>query len=284
MLKKMDQLVQKHRDEMKELRARIQAMKHGVSKGDKKGKKRVSEETQRLEEDIKARHRKDIEEWQSANVSEMLDENRKEEMAVEHTLSLTRQTRAQRRRDKKDEARRETAIRIAVEEDELAQNSLRRKEWDVLIGLLQVDKLTVQEIPPDGDCLYNAVADQLKLTKRQIHSGSELRRLASNYIQLHRDHFMPFLVHADSGEEFSTDEFANYCDEIATSKAWGGNLEIEALSSVLQCPIEVYQSSGPILKFGEHHNGNVLKLSYHHHDYGLGEHYNSVVAAGVEQK
>ena len=73
-------------------------MKHGVSKGDKKGKKRVSEETQRLEEDIKARHRKDIEEWQSANVSEMLDENRKEEMAVEHTLSLTRQTRAQRRR------------------------------------------------------------------------------------------------------------------------------------------------------------------------------------------
>jgi OTU domain-containing protein 6 len=66
-------LQQKHRDEVKELRARLQAMKHGVSRGDKKEKKRVAIEMQRLEAELKERHRKELEEWQSVSPNETAD-------------------------------------------------------------------------------------------------------------------------------------------------------------------------------------------------------------------
>lgn len=131
--------------------------------------------------------------------------------------------------------------------------------------------------------LYNAVADQLQATKHsKLQSASELRRLASDYILSHENDFLPFLSQTDVGEGFSPEQFSSYCNEIANGKAWGGNIEIEALASALQCYIEVYQSDGPTIKFGEHHTGHMLRLCYLRHQYGLGEHYNSIVASTVK--
>ena len=41
-------------------------------------------------------------------------------------------------------------------------------------------------------------------------------------------------------------EFRAYCEAMATSPAWGGQVELKALASVLQAPIQVIM--GPTLK------------------------------------
>ena len=56
----------------------------------------------------------------------------------------------------------------------------------------------------------------------------------------------------------------------------GGHLELQAISTALDVCIEVYSAENPVLKIGEEKEGAPLRLSYHLHAYGLGEHYNSV--------
>ena len=63
---------------------------------------------------------------------------------------------------------------------------------------------------------------------------------------------------------------------MASTPEWGGQVELLALSSVLQRPIEVLQAEGAPMVVGEHLNTTRLLLTYHRHAYGLGEHYNSV--------
>jgi len=85
------------------------------------------------------------------------------------------------------------------------------------------------------------------------------------------------MTNLESGEPYTEEEFEKYCHEIETTNIWGGQLEIKALSSVLGQPIEIFQADSPILKIGEDLDGKTIRISYHKHAYGLGEHYNSVV-------
>lgn len=126
--------------------------------------------------------------------------------------------------------------------------------------------------------LYNAIADQLSRRNQQTEMQT-LRKLASDYILNHEEDFLPFLTDTKTGEVYTPDQFLHYCEELANSPVWGGHLEIQALSQVLKMPIEVYQANAPILRTGEEYDSQPILLSYHHHAYGLGEHYNSVVPA-----
>ena len=93
-----------------------------------------------------------------------------------------------------------------------------------------------------------------------------LRKIAADYIRKHRDQFEAFL-------EVPLDD---YCDKLDTTAEWGGHLELQAISGALSVCIEVYSADQPVLKIGEENEGAPLRLSYHLHAYGLGEHYNSV--------
>jgi len=53
-------------------------------------------------------------------------------------------------------------------------------------------------------------------------------------------------------------------------------LELQAISQALDVAIEVYSADQPVVKIGEDKEGAPLRLAYHLHAYGLGEHYNSV--------
>jgi OTU domain-containing protein 6 len=50
----------------------------------------------------------------------------------------------------------------------------------------------------------------------------------------------------------------------------------------LKIPIFIYQAGSPVLKLGEQYVGvrPEVRLSYHRHAYGLGEHYNSLLEEG----
>ncbi|KIK59873.1 hypothetical protein GYMLUDRAFT_44351 [Collybiopsis luxurians FD-317 M1] len=160
------------------------------------------------------------------------------------------------------------------------------------------DELNVQihEINPDGHCLYSAIADQLALLSilSPPQANYATTRLAAcNYIYTHPDDFIPFLP-STSGEDgpgalnagiISPKEFEYYCQAIRDTAEWGGEPEILALSRAYNVPIHVIQSGTPPVVIhnpsgtpydGDLREKRVVRISYHRHMYGLGEHYNSL--------
>jgi len=138
--------------------------------------------------------------------------------------------------------------------------------------------LDVFEIPSDGDCLYSAVSHQLDHHGQDTHSATSLRRKTATYLQDHKADFIPFMDETVTG---SDEAFATYCNDIATTTVWGGQLEVQVLSKFLKLPIRVIQTDSPPLVFGEDFKGPVLTLTYHRHKIQAGEHYNSAVPPPV---
>lgn len=65
-----EELLQRHKEEKKELQSQITKLKHSVSKGDKKGKKAVQEQISQLEKDLKERHDKELRKVEEASLAE----------------------------------------------------------------------------------------------------------------------------------------------------------------------------------------------------------------------
>lgn len=130
-----------------------------------------------------------------------------------------------------------------------------------------------------------------------------LRRLTSSYLRAHPDDFAPFLAlepqpdkSLDGASAFrcpnlpeeadnaavavGAELFAVYCDRVAETADWGGQLELRALACALQRPIEVFAAEGGELtmggEFARAGGPEPLQLTYHLHYYALGEHFNSV--------
>lgn len=77
---------------------------------------------------------------------------------------------------------------------------------------------------------------------------------------------------------FNTEKYREYCDKVANTNDWGGQLELQALSAALKVPISIFTADSSTLEMGEEYKPiPPLKLSYHRHAYSLGAHYNSVV-------
>ena len=151
----------------------------------------------------------------------------------------------------------------------------RHLESQKLASLLAARHLEIKQIPSDGHCMYRAIEDQLK-DHHNSWTVATLRNQTAKYIHSHFDDFLPFLTNPNTGDMYSKEEFEKYCDDIANTAAWGGQLELRALSHILQTPIEVVQMDSPSIIVGEEYSGKPIILVYMRHAYGLGEHYNSV--------
>ncbi|ELR59771.1 hypothetical protein M91_15455 [Bos mutus] len=136
-------------------------------------------------------------------------------------------------------------------------------------------QLEIKQIPSDGHCMYRAIEDQLK-EQNGVLTVAALRCQTANYMQSHVEDFLPFLTNPNTGEMYTPEEFGKYCDDIVNTAAWGGQLELRALSHILQTPIEIIQADSPPIVVGEEYPEDPLILVYMRHAYGLGEHYNSV--------
>lgn len=273
-----EELLKKHRQERKELQAKIQSLKKTAPKGKKK--KEVTDTIAQLERELEEKHDKELSAMQpteSINNIETTEPVQNPETDEDQAEDTTRVSRAQRRRNKKVNEEKERDKRI-VEQEEKNRKGPRVIELNTIKELLQVEGLQLYNIPADGNCLYCAVNHQLKTTDRENYNVTKLRELTANFMRENKDDFLPFMCN-DSDEPFSDEQFESYCKDVATSKFWGGQMELKALSHVLQCPIKVIQSSGPSTVQGENFSGPPLILTYHRHLYRLGEHYNSTVAA-----
>ncbi|KAK0088931.1 hypothetical protein PV325_013389 [Microctonus aethiopoides] len=277
-------LAQKHKEERKQLQAKIQVLKKSICKGDKKKKREITEEISHMESDLNQRHEAEITNLSLSKlaVTELptetiiLPEDNDVDDNVNVPVRSQKISKAQRRRDKKASAERERNERI-IEQEALNVFGKRSIETQTIKQILSENDLMIYEIPSDGHCLYNAVAHQLK-TIGEIPLGlHDLRQKTAGYLRENIDDFLPFLSNNDSNELFSFEQYEKYCDNVASTSAWGGDVELQVLSRILQCPIEIIQAVGkPYIIGSEFSAHKKIILTYHRHLYELGAHYNSV--------
>uniref|UniRef100_A0A2K5QS30 ubiquitinyl hydrolase 1 n=1 Tax=Cebus imitator TaxID=2715852 RepID=A0A2K5QS30_CEBIM len=177
-------------------------------------------------------------------------------------------------KEKKAALEKEREERIAEAEIENLTGA-RHMESEKLAHILAARQLEIKQIPSDGHCMYRAIEDQLK-EKDCALTVIALRSQTAEYMQSHVDDFLPFLTNPNTGDMYTPEEFQKYCDDIVNTAAWGGQLELRALSHILQTPIEIIQADSPPIIVGEEYSQKPLILVYMRHAYGLGEHYNSV--------
>lgn len=275
-------LAKQHRKEKKDLQAKIQCMKNAVPKNDKKRRKQLMEDVAKLEADLSQKHEEELRQLKSTPETKVeVVTNGMEAMTVEgeeqEQAKQPRVTKAQKRRDKKAAQEKERETRIAEAEVENLQG-VRHQEGLKLAQKLSQLKLQIKEIPSDGHCMYRAVKDQLTQQSKpeSALTVKELRARTAEHMRGHADDFLPFLTNADTGDMYTTDEFEKYCSDVEHTAVWGGQLELRALTKVLNQPIEVIQADSPTIKIGEEYNGESITLVYMHHAFGLGEHYNTV--------
>ncbi|XP_011500548.1 PREDICTED: OTU domain-containing protein 6B [Ceratosolen solmsi marchali] len=288
-LSEEQKLIIAHKKERKELQAKIQVLKKTICKGDKKKKRDITEEILKLESDL---DRKQDEEIACLKLSKMSTE--KSEVEIDNLLarensdyvhmknsreeckSSGRVSKAQKRREKKEIAEKERNQRI-IEQEVINIHGKRNVEIEAIRNILVKRNLMIHEIPSDGHCLYNAIAHQLNGIENSTLNCNDLREKTATHLRANADNFLPFITNPDSDELLSIEQYEKYCDDVAQTNAWGGAIELQVLSHVLKCPIEVIQASGVTYIVGnEHAPTRKLILTYHRHMYQLGAHYNSV--------
>ncbi|KAM4630795.1 deubiquitinase OTUD6B [Polymixia lowei] len=276
-------LAKQHRKQKKDLQAKIQSMKNAVPKNDKKRRKQLTEDIAKLEDELNEKQEEERRQLScTADTKEEDIINGVESLSVEgeeqkEEAKQPRVTKAQKRRDKKAAQEKERESRIAEAEVENLMG-VRHQEGLKLAQKLSQRQLQIREISSDGHCMYRAIEDQLaqRAAPGLSRSLKELRSRTAEHMRSHADDFLPFLTNPNTGDMYTTDEFEKYCNDVEHTAAWGGQLELRALTQVLQLPIEVIQADSPTIKIGEEYDNSPITLIYMRHAYGLGEHYNSV--------
>eukprot|EP00048_Salpingoeca_helianthica_P020394 m.6349 g.6349 ORF g.6349 m.6349 type:complete len:300 (+) comp4754_c0_seq1:50-949(+) len=273
----------RHRKEQKELTARIQALKKSVPKGDAKRKKAVAAEIEKITAELNEKQKKELEEHKKAQQAAPAPaadtaaadpaDAALDETSEKQSQEPAKPTRAQRRRDKKETETQERTKRIA--EAKHKGPTEHDKEMKKILEQLQPLSLRVDQIPSDGHCLFRAVASQLSPSP----SVSDLRARVAAHMLANQVEFAPFVM-AEDGEA-SEEHFKEHCNRIATTSEWGGQPELRAIAELLQRHVRVFQASGP-MSFGNE-SDPPINVTFHRHQYHLGEHYNAAVP-GVEEE
>ncbi|XP_003471006.1 OTU domain-containing protein 6A [Cavia porcellus] len=265
-------MMRRHCREKEELEAQIQSMKRSVPKSDKKQRKQLRLDTTRLQAEMEQRHQQELEKFQenfpgNGTLDSITENLAKMNLENQHPHT----SRAQKRRERKEALEREEQERILVAEMEHLA-SFRLEEEKKLATILGAKYLEMKEIPADSHCMYRAIQDQLVFSV----TVESLRRRTADYLRKHVDDFLPFFSDPETGDAYDPTDFMAHCDNIVSRGSWGGQLELRALSHVLQTPIEVVQANSPSLLVGEEYHKKPLTLVYVHYARSLGEHYNSV--------
>ncbi|KAF9908817.1 OTU domain-containing protein 6B [Lobosporangium transversale] len=179
------------------------------------------------------------------------------------------------RKERKAQALKE--IQDEAEKEASSQTNMNEVEKSAIEELAQAMGVVVQSISPDGHCLYNAIADQLRQHYETETTVKDLRQNTAAYMREHADDFLPFLTNKQ-GDMMSDKDFAEYCNDLESTAVWGGQPELLALSRLHKVPIWVVQMGSPTVKLSAevYPTKTPLMVSYHRHMYGLGEHYNSL--------
>lgn len=278
-----DEVLARHRKEKKDLQNKITGMKKQATKSKRK---EVNNKCQQMEEELRMKQEEELKQFDNGDDSE--DEDVTPEKLLQQLQLETQQTPAEpelpkeqpkkrRNRQKEKLAKREAEIARMKEEAQKEadeQPDFKQIENDAILELCNIKKLKPYDIQPDGHCLFASILDQIK-----VRHGDEtldvykLRNMACDYIMENKDDFIPYLFDEST---MSLKDINEYTEEMRNSAKWGGEIEILALSKVLDCPISVLMAGRAVHIVNEDGSKPELKLVYYKHSYALGEHYNSL--------
>ncbi|XP_062939080.1 OTU domain-containing protein 6A [Cynocephalus volans] len=265
-------MLRRHHREKRELEERIYTMKNLVPKSDRKRRKQLLLDVARLQAQLEQKHQQELEKFQerypdNSDLDSVTEDLAKIDLENQPPGLLRAQKRWERRAAL-ERAHQETIGEAAVEH----RASFGREEEEKLTAILRARNLEMKDIPADGHCMYRAIRDQLVFPM----TVENLRHRTATYMQKHVDDFLPFFSNSEAGDACSREDFMRYCDDIMHSASWGGQLELRALSHILQTPIEVIQASSPAVVIGQEYTKKPLTLVYLRYACSFGEHYNSV--------
>ncbi|XP_073919019.1 OTU domain-containing protein 6A [Castor canadensis] len=263
-------MLRRHEREKKELQAQIQSLKNSVPKSDKKKRKQLLLDVARLEAEMEQRHQQELEKFESLPELSNLDSVTEDLAKMDLENQPPHLSRAQKRRERRAALKRRRHEIIDTAEVEHLAN-FRREEEEKISAILEAKNLEMKDIPADGHCMFRAIQDQLVFSV----TVESLRCRTADYMQKHIDDFLPFFSNSEPGDTYTLNDFKSYCDDIVLG-SWGGQLELRALSHILQTPIEVVQAESPTIVIGEEYNKKPLTLVYLQYACNFGEHYNSV--------
>lgn len=265
-------VIRRHYREKRELQAHIQTLKASIPKNDRGRRKQMVADIARLEAEMEQRHRQELEKF-GENPDSSVDSVTADLKKMNLENMPPRPARAQKRRNRDQRAhheRRRHERMPAAQAEQMA--AYRREEEEKVAAILGAKNLEMKTIPADGHCMYRAIQDQLVFSV----TIESLRYRTAYYMRKHIDDFLPFFTEPEAGNFYTREDFLRYCDDIVHNASWGGQLELRALSHVLQTPIEVVQANSPIIVIGEEYTRKPITLVYLHYACDFGEHYNSV--------
>lgn len=289
-----DEMLARHRKEVSSLQNKEMALKKAAAKGSKAEqkakKKQVEDEISQLLSQLKSRH---SEELASLGFKSSTTKNADTDslamaiagVSVTTPTESTKPSKGAKRRGKRAQEESVREQRIQEEQNNIVSD--RMVENEKLEKKLEPLGFTINEIKPDGHCLYRAVEDQLSIHVTHVsrYNYQDLREMVAKYMREHALDFLPFFLSDNNVEEDNNsspvERFEKYCKEVESTAAWGGQLELGALTHCLRKHIVVFSGSFPDVEMGKEYkpegSDSSIRLSYHRHAYGLGEHYNSVV-------
>jgi len=135
-------------------------------------------------------------------------------------------------------------------------------------GSAASEPFVVREQAEDGNCLFRSFSDQLYGTPEH---HALVRDRCSKYIASERDYF----------EQFVTEPFEQFLARIQREGEWGDDVEIEAVSEIYDCRVEIYAPYNQALMRTFHEACDAtwprpIRLQYTGHS-----HYDSLVPAGA---
>lgn len=299
-----DEMLSRHRKEIAQLQNKEVEMKKAAAKGSKAEqkakKKQVEEEIAKLSTDLKEKHAQELSSLGYSSTNGAGNDKGNLDTLVKAIAGVSVSSHAEnhkpsksvKRRSKRAQQEAEREQRIKEEQSNVISD--RDVEYELLEKKLAPLGLTINEVKPDGHCLYRAVEDQLAHLSggSSPHDFQQLRAMVASYMRDHASEFLPFFTSENVVEGESDDSlvqrFEKYCREVESTAAWGGQLELGALTHCLRKHIMIFSGSFPDVEMGKEYNktdvdgaaaslNSCIKLSYHMHAFGLGEHYNSVV-------
>ena len=297
----LEELQSRHRKEQRDLQSRTTQKKKQANKKTRKG---VNDECDRLEAELKQKHGDEIASLNGEVAEDGVPKAELDSLTLEvdnelgtngahakdggstkaaESVNGDAEESSQPRKPNRQKAR---LARRAAEQEELARQAaeeaknlpdLKQQERDRMLEYMKERRLQEKEIRADGHCLYSAFADQLEQLGMPLGSSPSekpdvpykiVRAVAADYIEKHEDDFAPFLE----------EPMGAYVHKVRDTSEWGGQLELMALSKAYGTDINVLQDFGRVEKI-ESGNGDREKaiwLGYYKHGFGLGEHYNSL--------
>lgn len=278
-------VLQRQVEERTALKKKYERIRSGIPRKDKVGRQRAAEDAAVEENNLleaQAVERRDHGITDEDVVCELAKLSMVDDLSgqKEPTETTQGESKAARRRRKKAEQEAEVQRRIDREKAKTGK-SMKAVELEAIEDQLKPKNLRIHPIAADGHCLYSAIAHQMNVHNipSSVPASVEgLRNAAADHLLQHREEFMPF-VDGVNGDDAV---FEGYCEQLRNTAAWGGQIELSVLATVLSTPIEVYAADLPVVKMGNSQLGdntdcNVLRVSFHRRYLGLGEHYNSVV-------